>query len=174
MSAYILVNVLIPVVYVISHSVSRVVWKNIDAYTLASVLIHVVYAISHSLSMVVWRNINAYMLMSCPNCVSYVIQYLSSTVPWRTIGTCIPLSVLMPLMPMINHSTSCAFSALIRTYVLLCSHMPVVFCVLSACMLNCLLGPVMCDAFFLLIRFGIRFFSGGRRNGSNWLIGTKT
>jgi len=148
MSVYTLVNVLIPVVYVISHLVSRVVWKNIDAYILVSVLMHVVYVIRHSLSMVVWRNINAYMLMSFLNCVSCVVQYSSSTIPWRMISVCIPLSILIFLISVINHSTNCVFSALIRTYVLLCSHMPVVFSVLSAYMLNCFLGPVMCDAFF--------------------------
>ena len=113
-------------IWVISHSVNRVAWRDIYRYIREN--FHVL--VSHLVSRVIWSCISAPILGSDHAAGINVIDHSGTRVIWRYINACILESNHTPVKCVINHSGIRFTWAYINTHVLESDHTSVI-CVLS-------------------------------------------
>jgi len=93
---------------VISHSMIRVIWRNINAYILESVRSLAVCVISPTVLRVIWRNMLSCTVMCVHIAVLCVIKGLFLRVIWRSMfSVCMVKGINISVMSVTNHSPFC-------------------------------------------------------------------
>ena len=102
-SCYLVMIILTPVMCVVSHLGSRLIWWDISAYTVESVRTHVRCVVSHLGWGVVWRDTSAYTVESVRTHVRCVVSHLGWGIIWWATSAYTVESVRTHVRCVISH-----------------------------------------------------------------------
>ena len=97
------------VMFAVSHSLVRVIWRDINVYILGNAHMSVMCAVNHSVTRVIWRHMNGHIVGSGHLTVMCVVNHLVIKVSWRHIYTDIWVNFHTPEMCAIGHLLIGAF-----------------------------------------------------------------